>query len=120
MEARRDRVIAERELRAALGCRIAQRRERFGWSRAEAARRLGVPRSRYAKWESGAHAPPPASLLALSEALETTVDELLTGCDPLAWVRSLSPAERSLVAEALEAVAGWLRGDRRTAAGGVG
>jgi transcriptional regulator with XRE-family HTH domain len=95
-----------------VGSRIAQRRERLGWSKTEAARRLGVPRSRYAKWESGAHFPSPASLLLLSDGLETSVEDLLTGRDPLAWVRALPPAERLLVAEVLEAVAGWLRGDR--------
>ena len=113
-------MSVERELRVAVGFRIARRRERLGWSQEEAARRLGVPRSRYSKWESGAHAPPLTSLLALSEVLETSVDELLAGRDPLAGVRVLSPAERRLVAETLEAVAGWLRIEPRDAAGGAG
>lgn len=90
----------EEELRRELGRRIVRRREELGWSQNELSRRLGVPRSRVSRWESGAHAPSLDGLRELSGVLGITADELLTGDDPLARVR-----------ETVETLAGWL--DRR-------
>lgn len=90
--------MSESELRRDLGRRIVRRREELGWSQAELARRLSVPRGRLSKWERGAHAPSLAWLQALSGVLGMTADELLTGHDPLARVR-----------DTLETLAGWLR-----------
>lgn len=89
--------MSERELRGDLGRRIVRRREELGWSQAELARRLRVPRSRLSRWEHGAHAPSLTALRTLSGVLGITADELLTGHDPLARVRNT-----------LETMAGWL------------
>src|SRR4051794_9197877 len=68
-----------RRFRRGLGARIVRSRQRRGWSQEKLADRLNVGRERLAKWEAGCHAPPAEALLALSEVLEVTVDELLTG-----------------------------------------
>ena len=76
------RELRLKRFRRGLGARIVQSRQKRGWSQATLAERLDLQRERLAKWEAGRHAPPAEVLLALSEALETTVDELLSGRKP--------------------------------------
>ena len=76
------RELRAKRFRRGLGARIVQSRQRRGWSQATLAERLDLQRERLAKWEAGRHAPPAEVLLALSEELETTVDELLSGRKP--------------------------------------
>lgn len=68
-----------RRLLSELGKRITGLRKRRSWSRLKLARRLGVPRSRVGFWERGEHAPPIESLVALSEVLDISLDELVMG-----------------------------------------
>ena len=68
-----------RRLLNELGKRITNLRKRKSWSRLKLARRLGVPRSRVGFWERGEHAPPIELLVALSEVLDVSLDELVKG-----------------------------------------
>ncbi|HEX7180297.1 MAG TPA: helix-turn-helix transcriptional regulator [Thermoanaerobaculia bacterium] len=68
-----------RRLLRELGSRIADLRELRNWSRFKLARRLGVPRGRVGRWERGECAPPIDSLVALSEVLDVSLDELVKG-----------------------------------------
>lgn len=54
-------------------------RKRRGWTQADLARRLGVPRERLGKWERGLNAPCLEDLAALSEVLEVPLGELGLG-----------------------------------------
>ncbi|MFP5289325.1 MAG: helix-turn-helix transcriptional regulator [Thermoanaerobaculia bacterium] len=67
-------------LRSELGRRIIRTRIRRGWTQAELARRLGVPRERLGKWERGLNAPSLEDLAALSEVLEVPLEGLGLGC----------------------------------------
>jgi transcriptional regulator with XRE-family HTH domain len=84
-------------LRRELGQRIVHLRESRGMTRWDLARHLGVDRSRLGKWETGSHAPPIEFLPGLAEALEITLDELLTGRAPA----GLPPQARETIREAL-------------------
>jgi transcriptional regulator with XRE-family HTH domain len=62
-----------------LGLRIVRIRKRRGWSQAQLAARLGVPRERLGKWERGLNAPSLDHLSALSKVLEVPLEELGLG-----------------------------------------
>jgi transcriptional regulator with XRE-family HTH domain len=62
-----------------LGTRIIQARQSRGWSQAELARRLEVPRDRLGKWERGLCAPGVDDLVTLSEVLGVPFAELVQG-----------------------------------------
>lgn len=66
-------------LRSVLGKRIVKTRMRWGWSQAELARRLRVPRERLGKWERGLNEPSLDDLDALSEVLEVPLEALGLG-----------------------------------------
>jgi len=91
-----------------LGERIAWLRKRKGWGQAELARRIGVRANQISKYERGAYEPRPAVLGPLAEALETTVDYLLTGREAkVQWdqrLRNLLPLLESLPEELRDAV----------------
>ena len=80
----------ERDLTKRLGLRIVGIRKRRGWSQAQLAARLGVPRERLGKWERGLNAPSLANLSALSEVLEVPLEELGLG---LATEKPISSTE---------------------------
>jgi transcriptional regulator with XRE-family HTH domain len=83
-----------RGLRRRLGRRIAELRRARGLKQGELATLLVVPRGRLAKWEAGYNAPPPEDLVALSESLGVSVDELLTGNKPVSPQQNLNPEEQ--------------------------
>jgi putative transcriptional regulator len=84
MRAERDsrNRVPGRDLTKELGLRIVGIRERRGWSQAQLAARLGVPRERLGKWERGLNAPSLDDLSALSEVLEVPLEELGLGRAP--------------------------------------
>jgi transcriptional regulator with XRE-family HTH domain len=84
LRTRRKSLRHVRSLRSAMAARVVLLRQRKGWSQETLAARLDVPRERLANWEIGRHAPPEDILVKLGEVLEVTVDELLTGHNPLA------------------------------------
>ncbi|HEV7517265.1 MAG TPA: helix-turn-helix transcriptional regulator [Thermoanaerobaculia bacterium] len=62
-----------------VGSRIFALRTGRGWSQADLAGRLGMPRSRISKWEIGMQAPQLAELFAMSQVFRVSLDELVTG-----------------------------------------
>jgi putative transcriptional regulator len=74
--------VPRRDLTKNLGLRIVGIRKRRGWSQAQLAKRLGVPRERLGKWERGLNAPSLDDLSALSEVLEVPLEELGLGRAP--------------------------------------
>ena len=60
-----------------LGSRIAYARNNVGLSQNELAEKIGISRSLIAQWERSAIALKPEQLLALSEVLRVSIDELL-------------------------------------------
>lgn len=73
------KAVQARCFRRAIGARIVRLRQVRSWNQFDLADRLDVPRDRLAKWESGCHVPSAEALLVLSDVLEISVDELLTG-----------------------------------------
>jgi len=73
------KAVQARLFRRSIGARIVSFRQTRSWNQFDLADRLGVPRDRLAKWESGCHVPPAEALLLLSSVFEISVDELLTG-----------------------------------------
>ena len=61
------------------GMRIQQLRKNRGWTQKELAERLHVTDKSVSKWERGETLPDTAILLDLANALETSVDCILTG-----------------------------------------
>jgi transcriptional regulator with XRE-family HTH domain len=96
-----------KSLTAAMGERILQLRKRWQWSQGELAERLGVTRERVGNWERGENAPPVEALIALSEVLRVSLDELLRGKRRGRWLKE-DELERlgGLLAEASELL-GW-------------
>lgn len=58
---------------------IARLRLERGLTQAQLAEQLGTVQEAVAKWESGTRKPGMKSLLALSRALECTIDEIVKG-----------------------------------------
>lgn len=100
------RSHAERELRIAVGERIGHLRRQKRWSKAELARRLGVPRTNPLRWERG-RLPALGTLILLSEVLDTTLDSLLAGrsTPPV----EMTPDQRKTAAHHLNQLAGLFR-----------
>jgi transcriptional regulator with XRE-family HTH domain len=69
-------IMKRKKMFKAVQARFRQARS---WNQFDLADRLGVPRDRLAKWESGCHVPPAEALLILSSVFEVSVDELLKG-----------------------------------------
>jgi transcriptional regulator with XRE-family HTH domain len=61
--------------------RLAEMRERKGWSQAELAEALGVTQSAVGNWESGIRLPRPRTLQRLASLFGVTIDYLLTDAD---------------------------------------
>lgn len=98
-----------------LGARIARLRGEKGWTQPDLARRLEVSRERLSKWERGKHEPPLDMVIALCDALEVSIDELVTGSPALEVAESVETLQEAarVVAkiESLLRRAGFLRDD---------
>jgi transcriptional regulator with XRE-family HTH domain len=70
---------SEVKLRRDLGRRIVRARIARDLSQMDLAKLLGIDRSRLGKWERGHHAPLLKQLVALSQVLALSLDELIAG-----------------------------------------
>jgi transcriptional regulator with XRE-family HTH domain len=70
------------EFRKVFGVRLKQLRKNKRWSQKELAAKVAIRFQQLNKYESGLNIPPPETLMTLAEALQTTVDHLLTGQTP--------------------------------------
>ena len=57
--------------------RLAEMRERKGWSQAELAEALGVTQSAVGNWESGIRTPRPQTLRRMAALFGVTIDYIL-------------------------------------------
>ena len=71
--------MPESDLRHELGARIKGLRKQKGWSQKQLADKVGIRYQQLNKYEGGFNVPSLDKLVALSEALLSTVDYLLTG-----------------------------------------
>lgn len=62
-----------------IGNQIKERRQRFGWSQDELARKLYVSRVTVSHWETGKTLPDVQSMLLLANLFDTTIDDLVRG-----------------------------------------
>lgn len=72
-------VMQDSTLRKAFGTRLKQLRKQRHWSQKELAAKVDIRFQLLNKYESGQHMPPAETLITLAEALDSTVDHLLTG-----------------------------------------
>ena len=80
-------LMQDTELRKAFGARVKQLRKQRHWTQKELANRLDIRYQLLNKYEGGQHIPPAETLFAIqseisnkiAEALQTSVDHLLTG-----------------------------------------
>lgn len=102
-----DRDPGERKLRADLGKRIRQLRQRQRRSQANLAQQLGVERTTVLRWEQGS-LPPLGMLILLSEVLEASLDTLVAG-RPAEKPEILAEDQRKAAARHLNQLAGLLK-----------
>jgi transcriptional regulator with XRE-family HTH domain len=95
-------------LRRELGRRLVELRGRRKWSQRELAKRVGVDRSRLAKWERGASIPSLSMLGALCRALGVTPNELLIEEDERGSGMLLTLSQKERLAEAVRTLLGFL------------
>ena len=67
------------EIRKDFGARTKELRKQKKWTQKELANKIDIRFAQLNKYECGLHAPPLDKLILLAEALDTTVDFLLTG-----------------------------------------
>ncbi|MBC2717979.1 MAG: helix-turn-helix transcriptional regulator [Desulfobacteraceae bacterium] len=72
-------IMQDNEIRKAFGLRIREIRKKKKWTQKELASKIDVRFPQLNKYECGLHAPPLTKLIQLAEALDTTLDYLLTG-----------------------------------------
>ena len=72
-------IMQDQEIRKSVGARIKQLRKQRGWTQKELAKHLEGSYQQLNKYESGIHAPPLDKLVQLADALNTTIDYLITG-----------------------------------------
>lgn len=72
-------LMQDSGLRKAFGARLKQLRKQRHWTQKELAARVDIRFQLLNKYESGQHIPPAETLISLADALDTTVDHLLTG-----------------------------------------
>jgi transcriptional regulator with XRE-family HTH domain len=75
-------IMQDQEIRKSVGTRIKQLRKQRGWTQKELAKHLEGSYQQLNKYESGIHAPPLDKLVQLADALNTTIDYLITGQTP--------------------------------------
>jgi transcriptional regulator with XRE-family HTH domain len=75
-------IMQDQEIRKSVGARIKQLRKQRGWTQKELAKHLEGSYQQLNKYESGIHAPPLDKLVQLADALNTTIDYLITGQTP--------------------------------------
>jgi transcriptional regulator with XRE-family HTH domain len=105
------------ELDAALGARIRELRRARGDTQASLGERVGLTYQQVQKYENGANRISALMLIKLAQALNTTVDELLSSVEPAtpdvseverlldAFARIQSAKKRTLVLQLVEAFA---------------
>ncbi len=79
MNNRIELLMQDSVLRKAFGARLKQLRKQRHWAQKELAARVDIRFQLLNKYESGQHIPPAETLIRLAQALDTTVDYLLTG-----------------------------------------
>ena len=72
-------IMQESEIRKAFGLRIRELRKKKKWTQKELASKIDVRLPQLNEYECGLQAPPLTKLIQLAEALDTTLDYLLTG-----------------------------------------
>ncbi len=100
----------EKAIRRELGQRIEGLRMERRWSQERLGRKVGTSRYQVSRWENGTHMPQLGHLIALSEALEISIDELVTGRRPrLPHPKVFSLEERRMAAEHLNSLAALMK-----------
>ncbi len=79
MNDRLQALMHDSALRKAFGTRVKDLRKQRHWTQKELANRVDIRFQLLNKYEGGQHIPPADTLVRLAEALDTTVDYLLTG-----------------------------------------
>lgn len=79
MDIRLNVIMQDTALRKAFGARVKQLRKDRDWSQKQLAAQVDIRFQLLNKYEGGQHIPPAETLIKLAEALNTTVDFLLTG-----------------------------------------
>lgn len=72
-------VMQDSVLRKAFGSRLKQLRKQHHWPQKELAAKVDIRFQLLNKYEGGQHIPPAETLIKLAQALDTSVDYLLTG-----------------------------------------
>jgi len=96
-------------LRKAFAARLKELRKQKGLTQKALAQRVGANYQQLNKYECGLHTPPLDKLVSLAEALETTVDYLVTG-DPSQNV----PLHNTQLLERFKALEGFNVDDQET------
>lgn len=117
MNDRLQMLMQDSVLRKAFGARVKEMRKHRHWTQKELANRIGIRFQLLNKYEGGQHIPPAETLIKLADALDTTVDYLLTGDpvkeEPLAsanlfrrfkTLETLSDEDRSTVISVIDAI----------------
>lgn len=74
-------MMQDAEIRKAFAARIKELRKQKAWTQKELANKVGANFQQINKYECGLHTPPLDKLVLIAEALETSIDYLITG-DP--------------------------------------
>lgn len=102
-------MMEDDSLRKAFAARLKELRKHKELTQKELAQRIGANPQQLNKYECGLHTPPLDKLVLLAEALETTVDYLLTG-DPAQDV----PLHNTQLLERFRALEGFNAQDQET------
>ena len=72
-------LMQDETLRKEFGARVKQLRKQRHWQQKQLAAKIDIRFQLLNKYESGQHIPPADTLIRLANALDTTIDYLLTG-----------------------------------------
>ncbi len=72
-------LMQDSAIRKAFGNRVKQLRKQHGWTQKELAIKIDANYQQLNKYESGIHTPPLDKLILLADALNTSVDYLISG-----------------------------------------
>jgi len=101
-----DRQKESERLAKRLGKNVAKRRKQLDWTQEQVAERVGVDAETISRFERGANLPSLPTLQKLSEALQSSVGDLLSKQSPeaisetavfSAWIADLSSDDRAFV-----------------------